>query len=193
MVCDGACRGPQQMTCGCWPCLPRLHEWGVHQAWLLALIPDYLCQSNPAAGKKKKLAEERGLFDGGGGLWRDVEVRTHTYMFINITHALAKATVTKVQRCILQPQTGTRMQLRSTLSSVAHTWACHCKRLTLPSSSSLSFLIHLPLPSISLPAQSARGESPLNILHHRALPHDSYRCACCTATIAIDVLHFISL
>lgn len=42
-----------------------IYEWGAHQAWLLALISDYLCQSNPET--EKKLAEERGLFDRGGG------------------------------------------------------------------------------------------------------------------------------
>lgn len=37
-----------------------VNEWGVYQAWLLALIPDYLCLSNPATGKKK-IGKRKGI------------------------------------------------------------------------------------------------------------------------------------
>lgn len=36
------------------------------------------------SSNREKLAEERGLFDGGVEYWRDV-VRSHTYLFIKIT------------------------------------------------------------------------------------------------------------
>lgn len=59
-----------------------VNEWGVYQAWLLALIPDYLCLSNPATGEKK-LAEERGLYDSWGVYFRAM-LTTNTYLIINI-------------------------------------------------------------------------------------------------------------
>lgn len=59
------------MTCGCWTCLPCWNEWGAHQAWLLALIPDYLCQSNPETGKKwQKKGDYLTLVGDCGTTWR---------------------------------------------------------------------------------------------------------------------------
>lgn len=135
--------------------------------WMTS-TPGLTARSNPrlslpvqSSSRGKKLAVERGLFDGGRGLRRDVAVRTHTSMFINITqaHTLAQTTLTNVQKCRLQPPTWTCMQLRSTLSSVVHTWAGSCKRLTLPCSSSLSYL---PSPPIDLSSSSVSLQQVTN-------------------------------
>lgn len=153
--------------------------------WMTS-TPGLTARSNPrlslpvqSSSRGKKLAVERGLFDGGRGLRRDVAVRTHTSMFINITqaHTLAQTTLTNVQKCRLQPPTWTCMQLRSTLSSVVHTWAGSCKRLTLPCSSSLSYLPSPPidLSSSSVSLQRVTNKHPPSPI----LPHDSYQCACC--------------
>lgn len=52
--------------------------------WLLALIPDYLCLSNPS--NREKLAEERGLFEC---MLEGDAVSRHTYLSINITNIQA--------------------------------------------------------------------------------------------------------
>lgn len=39
---------------------------------------------------REKLAEEKGLFDSGWGLWSSVAAQTHTYMFIKLLTHLHK-------------------------------------------------------------------------------------------------------
>lgn len=173
------------MTCGCWTCLLRLNEWGAHQAWLLALIPDYLYQSNPATGKK--LAEERGLFDCGGGLWRDTAGGTYSITWQTSPAVTPTLTYTYIHLQFPSSRVDWWALRYEELMIAAATRPLPCsqpQQLVISPSS----ILCIPFTSITAPL-SARKDSPVIIRHHGHMSATSVPSEWCSAAAAAALLH----
>lgn len=81
---------------------------------------------------REKLAEEKGLFDSGWGLWSSVAAQTHTYMFINYSHIFTntKWTYYRILHITrLWTYTAACLRLKPTLLSLQISlWAYPCER-----------------------------------------------------------------
>lgn len=126
--------------------------------------PGLTARSNPRLSladqsrNREKLAEERGLFDSGGGLWSSVAVQTHTYLFIKslaqtssqtqIGHITVK--IVTARRCMFQTEAHSSPRERQTIAADL----CHQHTDPTPTCTtgtpSICFFFCLFLSSISL-------------------------------------------
>lgn len=179
------------MTCRCRTCPPSLNEWETHQAWLLAVIPDYLWQTNPETGKNwQKKRDYLTVVGDCGAVWQLKHTPTcssnYSHIFTNtkrtynrILHITRLWTYTaacsRLKPILLSFQMSLwHIPVRDKLSQRC-TDLCHQHITLMHNWNSIHLLLFLLLLSpihLPYPISSAFFTCLVNILHHCTVPHD---------------------